>query len=162
MKYSILLLPLLLVACATEVERETFDPTPRTVVITETNYPEFPNIDIPRMPNLIPWEYDFPRDKTEIVVKNTTDCREVEEENRDDSFWRRCGEHPIIVDPNIAVTLSQEDFDILQRNWALIEEHVIGLRARLNEINRQRADWRERAESERQRVREERERLENN
>lgn len=145
---------LFLTACGANTQQRDFE-IPRTVeTITSVAYPVFPDISIPPQPNLIPWEYDFPRDPdADPVIKNVSSCIDVPEENQDEAFWARCGEQPIQTDSNIFIGMDQDNWNILNRNLEVLKENNFQLRERLDIANEQRQRWREMDEAERERIR---------
>ena len=127
-----------------------FEPKTTVTVVTETNYPELPDI-APLLPlNLIPFEADVPRDTTKVEVKNISKCLERKEEERNAAFWIECGENPILEETNIYLGMDQLNWNIMVENFAKLKERLFQYRKRLEEINEQRAKWRQRAEEERQ------------
>ena len=138
----------LLSAC----ESTRFDPKSTVRVVTSMSYPEIPNIE-PLLPvNLIPWLADIPRDMTKTVAKNITSCRKISEEDRDDAYWNRCGEHPITSNSNIFIGFDLTNWNIIIENFAKLREQIFKYQKRMEEVNRQRESWREKAEAERLRL----------
>lgn len=154
-----ILASLLLSGCAGTRGPETFEPKTTVRIVTETAYPEFPNISLPPPVRLLPFEVDYPRNPNELVVKNITSCVDVPEEERDDAFWARCGENPILVDSNIFIGLDQQNWNNVQENFQKLKENNIVLRQLLETANRQRELWRQQAQRERERVQQRREEL---
>jgi len=137
---------LLLGACA---GNKGFNPQSTVRVVTSMSYPEFPNVE-PLLPlNVIPWQADVPRDMTKTVVKNLTACKKVPEEDQDDAFWNRCGEHPIVTNSNIFIGFDQLNWNIIIENFAKLREQLFKYQNRIEEVNRQRGAWRVKAEEER-------------
>lgn len=148
-----------LAACQTPPEDNTFEPKTTVRVVTETAYPEFPDISLPPPVRLMPFEVDYPRDPDEFVVKNITSCVDVPEEQRDDAFWARCGENPILPNSNIFLGFDQQNWNNVQENFQRLKENNIVLRQLLETANRQRQLWRQQAQRERERVSQRREEL---
>ncbi len=143
---------LLLGACANNTG---FNPKSTVRVVTSMSYPEFPNVE-PLLPlNVIPWQADVPRDMTKTVVQNLTTCKKVPEEEQDDAFWNRCGEHPIVTNSNIFIGFDQTNWNIIIENFAKLREQLFKYQKRIEEVNRQRESWRVKAEEERLRLSEE-------
>lgn len=140
---------LLLGGCAADAG---FNPKSTVRVINSMSYPEFPNVQPVFPVNLIPWQADVPRDLTKTVVKNVTLCKKVSEEDRDDAFWNRCGEHPIVTNSNIFIGFDQINWNIIIENFAKLREQLFKYQKRIEEVNRQREAWRVKAEAERQRM----------
>jgi len=141
----------LLSAC----ESTGFNPKSTVRVVTSMSYPEFPNVE-PLLPvNIIPWQADVPRDMTKTVAKNLTSCRKVPEEDRDDAYWNKCGEHPIVSNSNIFIGFDQTNWNIIIENFAKLREQLFKYQKRVDEVNRQREAWRVKAEAERLRLSEE-------
>ncbi len=139
---------LLLGAC----ESTGFDPKSTVRVVNSMSYPEFPNVQPVFPVNLIPWQADVPRDMTKTVVKNLTSCKKVPENEQDDAFWNRCGEHPIVTNSNIFIGFDQTNWNIIIENFAKLREQLFKYQKRVEEVNRQREAWRVKAEVERQRM----------
>lgn len=139
---------ILLGACATD----GFTPKSTVRVVTTETYPEFPNVEPLGDPGLIPWRADVPRNKNKITVKNISSCVKVPEEERDSSFWTRCGENPIVTDTNIYIGFDQENWNILVNNFNKLKEWIHRYEERIKEINKQRAEWRKKAEEARNKV----------
>jgi len=136
---------LLLGAC----QQPRFNPQSTVRVVTSMSYPEFPNVE-PLLPlNVIPWQADVPRDMTKTVAKNITSCKKVPEDERDDAYWNRCGEHPIVTNSNIFIGFDQTNWNIIIENFAKLREQLFKYQKRIEEVNRQRGAWRVKAEEER-------------
>lgn len=146
------LLALFTAACGQSTGTGQFRPTTNVQVITQTAYPEFPNIPVPPPVRLVPFQADMPRDLSQTVIRNVTDCRNVPEEQQDDRFWARCGEHPIIPNSNIYIGFSQGNWNNIQTNLIKLQENDFVLRGLLEEANKQREEWRRQAQEERERV----------
>jgi len=137
MKRIVLVLPLLLTACGRD------NVTAR--ILQTWQYHELPPIEAPPQPNLQPVVWDIPRDITRRVVRNTTDCLRVPESQRNDAFWRRCGSFAPQPNSNLFIGLDQQNFEALQLNLEQLEARDRMWRNRIDEVNRQRAEWRQRA-----------------
>lgn len=111
-------------------------------LVNAFQYPELPPIEPPPDLEALPVIWDIPRDTTQRTVKNTTDCISVAEANRNAAFWARCATHPPISNSNIFIGLSQSNWEALQINLARIEARDRMWRARVDEVNRQREQWR--------------------
>lgn len=177
---TVIVASLLLGACAGNVDRE-FKPKTTVRVITSMSYPQFPNIEPLPPVAILPWTHDLPRDTTIVSVKNLTDCRRVKVgrdeatgktkykklelfspedkpyvilpvEEQTTSWWRKCGENPILPNSNIFVGFSQIEWNIVIENFAKLRERIWQYRQRMIEVNRQRQEWRDKAEQERLRL----------
>lgn len=141
---------LTLTACVTDNE---FKPKVTVGFEVRTNYPELPNMDIPPDVNLIPWRHDLPRDTTrEMIVKKLTRCLKVPKEERTKSntqFWAECGEYPIITDTQLHIGFTQENWSIILEDFTRLKLRNYQLRQRLLEVNRQRENWRKKADEQR-------------
>ncbi|KKL76562.1 hypothetical protein LCGC14_2043620, partial [marine sediment metagenome] len=82
-------------------------------------------------------------------------CKRVPEADRDNAFWNKCGEHPIVTKSNIFIGFDQTNWNIIIENFAKLREQLFKYQKRIEEVNRQREAWREKAEAERQRLIEE-------
>lgn len=127
---------LFLAGCATVPQNST----PATTVIVK--YPELPPIPIPPMPTLKPFKFDIPRDMSRWEVKNTTKCKSVPEEQRDEKFWTECGIHPPIPNTNIFLGFDRENYENLIHDLIVLKEHILTLEKLLQEVNKQREEWR--------------------
>jgi hypothetical protein len=150
----------LLSACDT-TSRE-FKPLTTVRVITTMSYPEFPDIEPLSDTNIIPWIHDMPRDMSILSVKSLTECRKIETyipedkqyvvlpiKEQSDAWWQKCGENPIIPNSNIFIGFTQENWNIILENFAKLKERNWQYKQRIIEINRQREEWRKKAEEER-------------
>ncbi|MDX8393175.1 MAG: hypothetical protein R8K21_01135 [Mariprofundales bacterium] len=124
-----------------------------TRTITETkivqSYPELPELKPVPALNLTSFTWDYPRNMQEWVPKSTSKCLSVPDAQRDNSFWERCGEHPPLANSNIFMGLDDGEFKKFQLNWAKLRARLQQYKARIDEVNRQRAEWRSNAEAER-------------
>ena len=177
----ILAASLLLGACVGPVVDREFKPKTTVRVITSISYPQFPNIEPLPPVAVLPWAHDMPRDTTIVSVKNLTDCRRVKVgkdektgktkykklemfspedkphvilpvEEQTTSWWRKCGENPISPNSNIFIGFSQVEWNIILENFAKLRERNWQYKQRIIEINRQRQEWRDKADAERQRL----------
>ncbi len=128
------------------------EPVSTVRVIQTTTYPELPDIQLPAEPVLLPWEYEVPRDLSRIVAKSTPDCEKVPDKERDDAYWARCGERPVIRDSNVLFGFDQRNWNIMLSNFSKLREYIFQLRARIDLANDSRHEWRQRAEAERRRA----------
>lgn len=132
-------------------------PTSTIRVINTNVYPEMPDIEPVDDPNLAPFQADVPRDLSVLSVKNLTACRvdTIEDpdrpwvilptEEQSSNWWSRCGEHPVVPDSNIFLGFDQDNWYIIVENFAKLKEALHRYKARIDEINRQRAEWRRKA-----------------
>jgi len=108
---------------------------------TEIIYPSLPDIDKPLAPILRPVIFDYPRDITKPKqVKATEDCK-VQPPIA--NFEQVCMEYPIIKNGNIFIGMSKTSFDNYLSNQELINGYGRILNSRLDEVNAERAKWRE-------------------
>lgn len=171
---------LLLGACAGNIDRK-FKPKTTVRVITSMSYPQFPNIEPLPILGILPFVADLPRDLDAISVKSLTDCirvkigkdektgkiifRKLEFYHPDDkpyvrlpkeeqtaSWWKACGENPIFPESNIFIGFNQVEWNIILENFAKLRERVWQYKQRIIEINRQRQEWRDKADAERKRL----------
>lgn len=130
-----------------------FDPKTTVGFEIRTNYPELPNMDIPPNVNLMPWHHDLPRDTTkDMIVKKLTKCLKVPKEERVKSntqFWAECGEYPVIPFTQLHIGFDQENYSIILENFTRLKLRNYQLRQRLLEVNRQREEWRKKADEQR-------------
>lgn len=136
------------------------EPVATVRVVQATSYPELPDIQMPIEPELLPWEYEVPRDMSRIEAKKTADCERVPDKERDKAFWDRCGEHPVIRDTNILFGLDQRNWNILLTDLAKLREYIVQLKSRIDLANESRQEWRRKAEEERRKVEDERRKVE--
>lgn len=145
------LLAALLPGCALN---KPVNPEPVTTVrvVQVTAYPELPDIPLPGEPVLLPWEYEVPRDMSRKEPRATPDCERVPDKERDDAFWQRCGENPVVRDSNVLFGFDQRNWNILLANFSKLREYIFQLRARIDLANESRREWRQRAQEERKRA----------
>ena len=139
-----------LAGCATD----GFNPQSKVQVITTKSYPEIPDIEPVAPVNLIPWQYDIPRDTSRIVPKNTTECEKVPEEKRDDAYWKKCWENPPLKNTNLYIGFDHDNWNIFLEDWQKLQEKNLQYKARIEEINKQRKEWRDLADQERKKAKE--------
>lgn len=113
--------------------------SPRVEVIERTVYPELPVISHPLTPNLKPVVWDMPRIMDETVVKNTTECQEMDEDHP--RFERTCLENPIDPNSNIHIGFDRTNWQGFQSNMNLIREYIRQYKERLDLVNQQREEW---------------------
>lgn len=175
----ILAASVLLSACAANVDRE-FTPKSTVRVVSSMSYPQFPNIEPLPDVAVLPFVADLPRDTTIVSVKNITACRretikdpvtgkdksvKLEMISPEDkphvvlpakeqsvSWWKKCGENPIAPNSNIFIGFSQIEWNIVLENFAKLRERIWQYKQRMIEVNRQRQEWRDKAEAERLRL----------
>jgi hypothetical protein len=158
-KLLVLSIPVFTIGCSTkpdEIGQLKFEPIIQTNVVHSISYPELPPLPNVMRPNIEPWRYDMPRDmKADPVVRNVSACVDVPTEKRDDAFWARCGEQPIITDPNktnIYIGFDVANFALFERAWAATKSYVEQLEQRIELANEQRAEWVKKAQEERERA----------
>ncbi|CAD5374728.1 hypothetical protein RA210_U70044 [Rubrivivax sp. A210] len=149
--FALLVVATCLAGCATN-RLSAPEPVATVKLVQTTTYPELPDIQMPVEPVLLPWEYEVPRDLSRMEPKSTPDCERVPDKERDDAFWARCGERPVIRDTNVLFGFDQRNWNILLSNFAKLREYIFQLRARVDLANESRREWRRRAEEERRRV----------
>ena len=144
-----------------------FDPKTNVRLVTTSVYPELPDVEPVEPVNLLPWEADVPRDTSVLSVKNLTKCRAVgthedpdregvilPNERQSDSWWAECGEHPVLPGSNIFIGFDQQNWNIINENFAKLRETIFRYQKRLEEVNRQRESWRKKADEERRKLNE--------
>lgn len=149
---------LLLVGCGAS----SFTKTEPVKIITATSYPSVPNIEPLPPVALIKWNHDMPRDLSVLSVISSTECRKVETkinedkpyvvepvEPQTDEWWAECGENPIYPESNIHVGFDLDNWNIILENMFKLKERNWQYRQRLEEVNKQRKEWRDKAEQER-------------
>lgn len=124
----------------------------KTVRLVQSfQYPELPDLEVPKL-DLLPVHHELPRDMTaDLVVRNTTKCRGVAEADRRGAFWEDCGIHPPLPDSNLYRGYDRDNWTNFWINDARIQAHIAVLRGMLEQVSRQRADWRRKAEQQRAR-----------
>ncbi len=129
-------------------------PQPQTTVrlVQVTAYPELPDIALPLEPELLAWEYEVPRDLSRIVAKSTAECQRVPDKERDNAYWARCGENPVIRDTNVLFGFDQRNWNIMLTDFSKLREYIVQLKARIELANESRREWRRKAEEERRKV----------
>ncbi len=131
---------------------------PTVRVISTTSYPDLPDLPPVDPLNLNNPQYDLPRDlAAEPVVKNLSTCINVPEDERNRAFWSRCGESPVISDTNIYRGFDYDNWIMYLENMNRIREYIKQYQDRIDQVNKQRQQWRELNEAEKERARKERE-----
>ncbi len=128
------------------------EPVTTVKVIQVTSYPELPDILMPLEPQLLPWEYEVPRDLSKMEPKSTPECERVADKDRDTGYWARCGQNPVIRDTNVLFGLDQRNWNIMLSNFSKLREYIVQLKARVDLANESRHEWRRKAEEERRRA----------
>lgn len=141
MKYSAFILAALAAGCAT--------PKPEVVIQREAveTYPNLPPMEAPDF-HVEKFRLDVPRDmKAAPVVKADAACRAVAAAQRDAAFWKRCGEQPPLANSNIYIGMDEENFRIFEEFLTVMAAKDAAWKARLDEVNKQRAEWRAKNEA---------------
>ena len=128
------------------------EPVTTVKVIQVASYPELPDILMPLEPQLLPWEYEVPRDLSKMEPKSTPECERVADKDRDTGYWARCGQNPVIRDTNVLFGLDQRNWNIMLSNFSKLREYIVQLKVRIDLANESRRDWRRKAEEERRRA----------
>ena len=128
------------------------EPVTTVRVVQVTSYPELPDIQMPLEPELLPWEYVVPRDMSRTEPKNTAECLRVPDKERDNAYWARCGENPVIRDSNLLFGFDQRNWNIMLSDFSKLREYITQLKARIELANESRREWRRKAEEERRKV----------
>ncbi len=128
------------------------EPAATVRVVQVVSYPELPDIALPLEPELLAWEYEVPRDLSRIVPKNTSECLRVADKERDNAYWARCGENPVIRDTNVLFGFDQRNWNIMLADFSKLREYIVQLKARVELANESRREWRRKAEDERRKV----------
>ena len=118
--------------------------TTRVVSVTQTVIPERAKLDIPK-PNINNWEFDIPRDTSQRIVKNTTDCKAVKETDYTEQFWKTCGIHPPAKNSNLVVGLDKTNYTKFGNTMEEINTYILKLTDRIEAANKEREYWRVRA-----------------
>lgn len=150
--YYIAILSLFLVGCASIEQPKPFQPVSKVEVVTSTVYPEFPPLQTPNELKLLPVKMDMPRDLSTLVIKDNEDCKNVPEEERDQLFWKKCGENPIIQNSNVYIGFDLRNYNNLLINLNRLKERILVLTGIIEQANEQRLNWIEKAKAERERV----------
>lgn len=111
-------------------------PQPSIQIIEKPVFPQLSEYKIPEDIVLLPVEGNMPRDNTKLVPKDLPHCTEVPEEERNEIYWKECGENPIISDSNIFIGFDYDNWTNLQINLSKLKEYTITLKEIINEINR--------------------------
>lgn len=110
----------------------------KTSVVTKTDvvYPFLPDIEKPIPPVLKQVVVDYPRDLTKgQQLKTTPDCLQTATE--------RCLEYPLANNSNLFIGMTLENFKNYVSNNEQINGYIKGLLLRIDEINVERARWRD-------------------
>lgn len=134
---------LTLAACAS-----TSEPQSTVRLVQSTTYPFLPDIKPVPEPELVPWNHDVPRDTSKLVVIENEKCTSVPETKRDKAFWRECGINPPLDNSNIFIGFDQDNWNIIIENFAKLRETVYQYKLRIDEVNQQRKEWREKSTTE--------------
>ena len=129
MKVAVLLLGVV-AGCSTAAIRPTdFVPETNVRVVTDTTPIPQQTLPIPTMDSLKVVSFSFPRNTTaDMVLKNTSACRNATIDERTLEFWAKCGIFPIDYTSNIYVGLTIDEFNDLQYNMELLRQYIILLK----------------------------------
>ena len=134
-------------------------------VVNSTSYPEFPDVEPLPPVDILPWKHDVPRDMTVLSVKNLSECRKVEtyvpenkpyvtlpKKEQTTEWWAKCGEHPVLPNSNIFIGFEQDQWNILVEDFMKLREQNWKYKQRIDQVNKQRQEWRKKADEERLRL----------
>jgi len=141
MKYSALLLAMAVAGCAS--------PKPEVIIQREAveTYPNLPPMEAPNF-EAKKFRLDVPRDMSAApVVKQDAACKAVPANQRNAAFWKRCGEQPPLADSNIFIGMDEENFRLFEEFLEVMAAKDAAWKARLDEVNKQRAEWRAKNEA---------------
>ena len=112
-----------------------------TVTSTSVIYPSLPDIDKPLPPVLRPVVFDYPRDLSKPKeVKGTQECLQ---QPPIVNFDELCMQYPVLKNSNIFIGMDKKSFDNHINNQEQINSYGRILLSRIDEINKERAKWRE-------------------
>lgn len=112
-----------------------------TVTSTSVVYPSLPDIDVPLSPILRSVVYDYPRDTSKPKeAKTTPECLQ---QPPIANFEVVCMQYPVQKNSNIFIGMDKTSFDNQVTNQEQINSYNRSLRSRIDEINKERAKWRE-------------------
>lgn len=135
---------LMLTACASTPT----EPQSTVRLVQSTTYPFLPDIKPVPEPDLVPWSHDVPRDTSKLSVIESEKCTSVPETKRDKTFWRECGINPPLDNSNIFIGFDQDNWNIIIENFAKLRETIYQYKTRIDEVNQQRKEWREKSTTE--------------
>ena len=114
---------------------------PTVVSNTAVIYPSLPDIDKPLAPILRPIKFDYPRDNTKPKeVKDTPECVQ---QPPIANFERVCMQYPILKNSNLYIGMDEQSFKNYFANTEIVNGYGRSLNSRLDEVNAERAKWRE-------------------
>jgi hypothetical protein len=148
----VLALAAMLQACSGMPGLVQREPVTTVRVVNTMSYPELPDIPMPMEPTLIAWQYEVPRDLSKTEPRNSRECQNVQEKDRDDAYWDKCGVHPVIHDSNVLYGFDQRNWNIMLTNFVKLREYIVELKARIDVANELRREWRRKAEEERRKA----------
>jgi len=138
--FCFILLTLLLTACGTAEKSHLVEGVTVVQTASDIKPQPWPEVQPPAGPFLTPWEYDIPRDvSAPLEVRNTTACKSIPAEKRDELFWVRCGLHPADPNSNLLLGFTSDQWQIFLKNQAALEQWVADARERFRIVNAQRA-----------------------
>jgi hypothetical protein len=139
----LIMLSMTLTGCTTTSLFKDPETIEKIITIDNTKYPELPKVYYPPSAILLDFKFDWPRTQ-ELTILNKKSCLIIEETNRDKSFWRKCGINKIDIDSNLYIGLSEQDYRNLILNFDKIMAREKQWKSIINEINRQRENFKER------------------
>ena len=104
-------------------------------------YPSLPDIDKPLPPILRTINFDYPRDTSRPKeVKATSECTQ---QPPIPNFDQLCLQYPLAKNSNLYIGMDEQSFKNYFANTELINGYGRSLNSRIDEINAERAKWRE-------------------
>ena len=137
------MMAVLLTGCGTDLfgsKQPTIIEKP--VIVEKTIYPSLPRIPYPSSIALIPFEWSWPRIE-DLDVINSKKCKAVPEPKQDTKFWKECGIPKVDLNSNLFIGMSESDYKTFIQNWNKLLGREKQWRSIIDEINRQREEFRE-------------------
>lgn len=113
----------------------------KPVIVEKTIYPSLPRIPYPSSIALIPFEWSWPRIE-DLDVINSKKCKSVDKAKHNTKFWKECGIPKVDLNSNIYIGMDEGNYKIFIQNWDRLLSREKQWRSIVNEINRQRKEFR--------------------
>lgn len=106
----------------------------------EVNKTPLPEVSAPTGMRLSVCKWDIPRDMTQTVVDNTTECKEAEKSDKITSNWfkKTCVKNPVDEKSNLLLGFDEENYLCFIKNQEIIREVLKSYDERLTLSNKSR------------------------
>lgn len=142
MKYLLILLLFTTTGCSS-LPKLTSEPeiVERVVKVNKVIYPELPHVPYPPNIILVPFNWDWPRTE-DLDIKNSKKCKSVLPLKHDKKFWKECGINKVDLTSNLYLGMNETNYRVFIQNWDRLLGREKQWRSIVDEVNRQRIEFR--------------------